>query len=482
MQTIHPSTMLLLVTGLILFWLLPLSAWWMLRGQQDDKARLWFAGTTAYAVVVTIFATTRPESGSAAYAAMFLFLLLSNLLMVESLSRELKPRGAPVLLYWGLLAVGIALILVELLVFDDEHHGRVMFLAQQSMLQFALIVLALRIKRAFGSRALDVVILAFALHLLNNLARIVEWMMHGQAQPVLSFTLLTNIAVVLNFLGVVFYSFGYWGFALEKARRQVEASGQELLSALSREKDAQHNEALAAERERLLGRMVELGRLAHAGALSATIAHEINQPLASIRLSLETALAILDEPGDRAGLRRWLQRAADENGRAARIIQQIRELFRGETSPLEPKVVDDVVRRALELVRQQRKAQGVTITTALTASRPILVADGELEHVIINLVDNALDAVNAEAGSAGRVEISSEQDDQFTRIRVSDNGAGVSPAMREKLFDLAVSSKPQGMGMGLWLAQHIAERHGGRVFLGDSPGGGATFVVELTMP
>ena len=479
MHATHPATVLLLITGLTLFWLLPLSAWWMLQGRQDAKARLWFAGTAAYALVISIFAITRPDSGSVAYAAMFLFSLLGNLLMIEALRQEVGTRSVPASLYWGLLALGIALILLVLFVFEDEYLGRVIFLAQQGALQFVLIMLALRIKRIFASRALDVVILAFGLHLLNNLARIVEWAVLGHAQPVLAFTVLTNIAVVLNLLGVVFYSFGYWGFALEKARRQVETSAQQVLDAVEREKDAQYQAALAAERERLLAQMVELGRLAQAGALSASIAHEINQPLASVRLSMETALATLDGASDQPRLRRMLQRAVEENTRAAQIIQRIRNLFRGDASPLELKVVDDVIKRALHLLRPNRKAQGVTITASLAAPLPIPIADGELEHVLINLIDNALDAVNAAPGISRQIAISSEQNQEVTRIRISDNGLGVPPDVRETLFDLAVSTKQQGMGMGLWLAQHIVERHYGRLFLTDNPGGGSTFTVEL---
>lgn len=482
MQAIHPAAVLLLFTGLILFWLLPLSAWWMLRGRQDNKARLWFAGTAAYAVVVTVFVVTQPDRGPVAYALMFLLSLAGNLAMVEALRQEIDARRPPAVLYWSLVAIGVGVILLVVLVLKDDYLGRVIFLAQQATLQIGLIVVALRIKQTLGSRALDVVTFVFALHVLINLARIIEWMVSGQAVPLFSFTLLTNIAVVINFLSVVFYSFGYWGFVLEKSQRQVEFSAQQVLEAVAREKDAQYQAALAEEREHLLSRMVDLGRLAQAGALSASIAHEINQPLASVRLSLETALATLDEQAQQPRLLRQLRRAAEENARAAQIIQRIRALFKSEASRLEPRVVDEIIRRALDLQRRSSKAQGVTISLSLSAPRPIPVADGELEHVLINLIDNALDAVRAIDSMDRRIEITSEQDDQFTRILVSDNGVGVAPALRETLFDLAVTTKAQGMGMGLWLARHIVERHGGRLLLAEEPEAGETFVVELPMP
>lgn len=482
MSALHPATQLLLLSALVMFWLVPLSAWWMLKGRQDQKARLWFAGIALYALATTIFSFSRSSGGPAAYALTFFCSLASIALMAEALRRELDAGGKVSNAERYLIATSVPAILVALVLLEDEYLGRVIYLAYQSGLQVWLIVLAARIKRAWGSKALDVVIMAFALYALTNLARIGEWVISGRLEPLLSFTLLSNLAVTVNFLSVVFYSFGYWGFSLEKAQRNAEVSARQALEAQVREQEAKHQQAIATERERLAIRMVELGRFAQAGALSASIAHEINQPLSSVRLNLESAVEALDEKAGEGRLGRLLRLSLDENQRAATIIRRIRGLFQGKAAEVKLMSVDVVVDQAARLLRQNRRANGVDVNVSLNAPEPIRIADGELVHALVNLADNALDSVNALQEDAKVIRISTEQDRESTRIRISDNGIGVPLALRETLFELGISSKPEGMGLGLWLARNIAERNGGQLLLEDSTAGRSSFVIVMPAP
>ena len=482
MSNLHPATQLLLLCALVMFWLVPLSAWWMLKGRKDQKARLWFAGIALYALATTIFAFSRASAGPAAYALTFLCSLASIALMIEALRLELDPGEKISNADRYLLATSIPAILIPLVLLQEEYLGRLIFLACQSGLQLWLIMLAFRIKRVWSSKALDVVIMAFAFYSLTNLARIGEWVISSQIEPLLSFTLLSNLAVTVNFLSVVFYSFGYWGFSLEKAQRNAELSAQQALEAQVREHDARHQQAMASERERLAIRMVELGRFAQAGALSASIAHEINQPLASVRLNLESAVEVLSKEAETGRLRRLLCLSLEENQRAATIIRRIRGLFQGKASEVKLMSVDAVVDQATRLLQQNRRATGVTVKVSLNAPAPIRIADGELIHALINLTDNALDSVKATQEGSKEITISTVQDREATRIRISDNGVGVPAALRETLFELGISSKPEGMGLGLWLARNIVERNGGQLLLEDSTSGRSSFVIVLPAP
>lgn len=478
MGILPPATRLLLTVGLLLFWLIPLTSWWMLRGNRDEKAGFWFAGTAAYAMAVTLFALTRPEAGPYSWIAIFTLTTLSPLLMIESLRREID-RGAPWPSYWIALALGVPVSVMAVIAFSSEYLARVLFLGYLSILYGGLIWLALRIKRLWHSKALDVVIFVFSLFILTHIARILEWMLYGQALPLLSFTLLTNIVVVINFLCIIFCSFGYWGFALEKAQRRLEDSSRREIEATTREQEARYREAMALEREALLTRMVELGRLAQAGALSASIAHEINQPLTAIRLSLDSALAQLDHAQRIDAVRGLLYRASRANLRAAEIMVRIRNLFQIRSAPRDYLVVDSLVERVLNLLQQNRKTDGVRVRTVLQAPTPILGAEGELEHVLINVIGNALDSVSRLATGDRTIEIATEQEQTCTRIRVTDNGGGIAAELRDTLFDLAISTKPDGMGLGLWLARYIVERQHGRLYLAEQAGPGASFVIEL---
>lgn len=476
----HPAIQLLLITALILFWLLPSSAWWMLRDARDDNARLWFSGTACYALSVTIFSLWREPGSAAVWASIFVLNIVSVLLMIESLRRELESGPVPWLAYAIRVVPPLILIVTATFLLGEESLARLIYLVYLGAIEIWLLALALRVKRRLGGRALDVMALVFGLFAVLNLARAAEALIVGKTAHVLSLTPLANVAVVMNFIGVVFYSFGYWGFSLEKTRRRAEASAQQLMEARGREQEARYRAALAAEREQLLVRMVRLGRLAQGGALSASVAHEINQPLASVRLNLESAIASLDALPEAEIARRFAERARNENQRAAEIILRIRKLFQTRNPVLSARVVDVIVERILNLFRKDQRFQGLTVTTSLNAKTPIEIAEGEFEHVLINLLNNAVDSIRATAASEQRIAVSTEQDDGVTRVRIADSGAGIPPELRSSLFDIAVSSKAEGTGMGLWLARYIVERHLGRLYLDEAVAGpGACFVIEI---
>jgi len=136
----------------------------------------------------------------------------------------------------------------------------------------------------------------------------------------------------------------------------------------------------------------------------------------------------------------------------------------------------------VDLLRQNRKSAGVTIRTSLQAPEPIPMVDGELEHALINVVDNALDSVNAAGGASKSIDITTVQSGGKTSITIVDNGPGIAPELRERLFDLAISTKPNGMGMGLWLARYIVERQQGRLAVVERAEPGASFLIELPGP
>jgi signal transduction histidine kinase len=483
MSNLHPATQLLLVTALFVFWLIPLTAWWMLRSRRDHKASLWFLGTTWYAVAGTILALQGGAPSPLAWLAMFWLVSVSALPMIESLRQETDSGPAPVPRYLALLTTIWAAIFIPLMLFDNEALARGFFLGSLLLLHGWVIRLALRARRTWNSRALDVVILSFAAFMLISLARLATWLLSGESRMILSLTTLSNIAVIANFLGVILQSFGYWGFVTEKSHRLEKQAAQQALEAHLREHATLEREQLAdkaaAEREALLKRILRLGRMAQAGALTASIAHEINQPLASIRLNIESALALLERAPANPPLQALLQKAGRENLRAARIIEHLRTLFGNGQSRPQLRSIDELARRVLTLVEDRTRLEGLGLQTAFDAPRPIAIVEGEIENVILNLLNNAVDAVQACPATARRIAISTSQQDDRTCLSITDSGAGVAPADRPHLFELMFSTKPQGMGMGLWLARHIVERHRGRLYLADSTGPGARFVLEL---
>jgi C4-dicarboxylate-specific signal transduction histidine kinase len=261
-----------------------------------------------------------------------------------------------------------------------------------------------------------------------------------------------------------------WTEATERARAQ-----QGELLAIERERSTLE---VVRQREELIGQLVKMQRAAQAGALSASIAHEINQPLASVRLGVEEArlLQKSDPNSDRLAL--LLQRIADENKRAAGIIRTLRTLFGGYQAKAETRTVDQVILATVDLVKARAKDLKIELRLELAAATPVSLGAGELDQVMLNLISNALDSLATAATPQGQVLVSSRVDASEVVIRVRDNGPGISPAMHDQLFDLFASSRAEGIGLGLWLSRHIVERQGGSISA-RSGVPGAAFTVRL---
>jgi len=475
----HPASQLLLLIALIIFWLVPLSAWWMLRNNQNTQSRLWFLGIGCYAAAVSVFFASQPLPGVFALAVIFSFSVTSNLLMVFALRQEIHPHICRRDVIHFFLLAAVPTLLIALLLQQDIPLGRTAFLVYGSFLNLWLIFLSLRIKQAMHSRALDIVIFVTLILMLVNVARVMQWLVYGVNEHLLSFTLLTNAGVVTNFLCVVFYSFGYWGFTLEKSNRVSEKHSRLALEASAREEEARFQEVSAREREHLVSRMTHLSRMAQAGALSASIAHEINQPLSSIRLNLESVISEYQRQSPDPYLLRMLERSVEENNRAAGIIQRIRHMFHPTEQQREYASIDVVVQRVLKLCLDQADAGPIAVRLSLDASTQVAVAPGEIEHVIKNLVDNAIDALRDASGDHPLLSVSTSVSGERVRLVIGDNGTGVPREIEPRIFELGVSSKPEGMGLGLWLSRHIVERHFGRLDFRRTSEGGSEFCMEL---
>ena len=483
MNAAHPAITLLFLTGLTLFWLMPLTAWLMLRGQQDVKARLWFGGTACYAVTALLFTLQGRFPTWLSFSLGGAFAVTMLVLLFESLRREVSDAPTP----WVALGAAVVVDGVGMLVLDLEGMleavGRPLHLTAMSLLDLAVAVMLVRVIRRHRSRALVIVLVAFVVAIFSNVLRVYTQVVLGGSARLLDFTPVSNFSFLVNFVAVIFYSFGYWGFVVEKNRQaQLEAvaeatrAGERERAALAREEETR---ALMREREELVSRLAVMGKMAQTGALSASIAHEVNQPLASVLLNAEEALEAVRREGGSERLQQLIQTVVDENRRAAQTIESVKRIFGPEPSGREPVQLGRVVERVCDLVRQQARRQGVTLEAKLSAPCLVLGAGGEFEHVILNLVLNALDAHKGSREPGRHVRVSTERLGERVQLTVADNGPGIPEPLRGRLFDLMRSEKSGGLGLGLWLARYIVERHCGSIRFEPAVGRGATFVVDL---
>jgi two-component system NtrC family sensor kinase len=225
--------------------------------------------------------------------------------------------------------------------------------------------------------------------------------------------------------------------------------------------------------------LLQSAKLAAVGELSASVAHEINNPLYAARNSLY--LIEQDLPPD-APQRGYLSIAQQELGRIARIITRMRDFYRPSRSELASTNINSILRETLELVQTHLRHGRITTTTSFDPDLPLSVAHADqLRQVFLNIILNACDAMPR--GGELRVTtqlIKARQEAPDTiGVIISDTGVGIAPEHRPHLFEPFYTTKPQGTGLGLAISAHIVTQHGGRITVDSEVGKGTTFTILL---
>jgi signal transduction histidine kinase/ligand-binding sensor domain-containing protein len=245
--------------------------------------------------------------------------------------------------------------------------------------------------------------------------------------------------------------------------------------------EATEGRARAETREsRLREELAHAGRVATAGELASSLAHEVNQPLAAIVTNAQAGRRFLArEPFSREELDEVLCDIAQQGQRASEVIRRLREFLRKNEAQRLPVDVNAVVRETLPLVRREIEDHGVQTLLALEDGLPRVLADPvQLQQVLVNLVKNACEALEGQAGSRS-IEISSRRYDGRVLLDVRDNGPGLAPEVLGRLFQPYVTTKSHGMGLGLAICRSIIEAHGGRLAADARAGGGVAFRIDL---
>jgi len=238
------------------------------------------------------------------------------------------------------------------------------------------------------------------------------------------------------------------------------------------------------ERERLRQAQADLAhinRVTTMGELTASLAHEIRQPISAAATNAKTCLRWLgrDDP-DVAEAREAASRIVKDITRAADIIGRISLLFK--KGGLQPELVDvnELIREMIVLLRSEASRHSISIRTEFAEDLPKVMADRvQLQQVFMNLMLNGIDAMKDMSGGS-ELTIKSKADNGQLLISVSDTGVGLPPHQADQIFSAFFTTKDNGTGMGLPISRSIIESHGGRLWAADAPGRGATF--QFTLP
>jgi PAS domain S-box-containing protein len=271
-------------------------------------------------------------------------------------------------------------------------------------------------------------------------------------------------------------------FPVEVRSRSYRHGGR--LVVLSLALDITDRKRAEAEHERLRqleAELAHINRVSMMGEMTASIAHEINQPLSGVLSNGSACLRWLaGESPNLQEAREAAQRIVRDGKRAGEIIARVRALVRKAATPKAQLDLNKTVREVLALVAEEAKKKKVTIQTEFAEDlAPVLGDRVQLQQVVLNIVMNAMDAMNDSTCKVMLITTSNNNADQV-RLAVRDTGTGLGPNALERIFDPFYSTKPSGMGMGLSISRSIIQNHGGKLWAVPNDGDGAT--VGFTIP
>jgi len=254
----------------------------------------------------------------------------------------------------------------------------------------------------------------------------------------------------------------------------------QFLMALSEDVTEQHEDKVALDKAR--SDLAHVARVSTLSALTASIAHEVNQPLSGIVTNASTCLRMLDaSPPNVLGARETARRTIRDGNRASEVITRLRALFTKKSASFEPFDLNEAAKEVIALSGGDLQRNRVIVKTDLGRELPRALGDRiQIQQVIFNLIRNASDAMSAVDDRPRELFVETEYNESGTvRLRVKDTGTGINPEIEEKLFDAFQTTKGDGMGIGLSVSRSIVESHQGRLWAVRNDGHGATFLFSI---
>ncbi len=269
-------------------------------------------------------------------------------------------------------------------------------------------------------------------------------------------------------------------FPMELAVGEMRSGKQRFFTGFIR--DLTERQKTEARLQELQSELVHISRLTAMGEMASTLAHELNQPLSAINNYLKGSRRLIGDGGDERAvmMRDALDKAGDQAMRAGQIIRRLRDFVSRGESERRVENITKLVEEASALALVGVKDRGIRVTFQFDPSVEFVLADRvQIQQVLLNLIRNAVDAMEDSANRELVVSVM-PAGEAHVRVSVADTGSGIEPEVAEQLFQPFITTKRQGMGVGLSISRTIIEAHGGRIWVEPNPGGGTIFHFTLT--
>ena len=268
-------------------------------------------------------------------------------------------------------------------------------------------------------------------------------------------------------------------FPMELAVGEMRSAGERFFTGFVR--DLTERQDTQTRMQELQAELMHISRLTALGEMASTLAHELNQPLSAIANYLSGGRKLLERATpDTVRAAEAMEKAADQALRAGQIIRRLREFVSRGESDREIESLSKLVEEASALALIGAKELGVRVSYSFDPRVDLVLADKvQIQQVILNLIRNAIDAMMASPRRELAITTEIAPDADFAQISVADTGPGLSSEITGRLFQSFMTTKPNGMGVGLSISRTIVESHGGRIWVETNADGGATFHFTL---
>jgi len=418
--------------------------------------------------VLTISDVAKPEFTFTIANFFFYIATLLQGLFCRSLNQEISKKIKIIFL----CSAAIFLIVFELMRIHGNFEIRTVFICILTSILYSWQIIELKAKRKESpSRQLLYLQYASSAEMFFAIGRIAILIISSLTireveqipQVLILFTITQLVMNTLSYIAIG----GYWAERIAVSNAQSKTENQEI-------------RALLQERENLINSLLKANKTAATGALSASIAHELNQPLGASSLNIQFLQKKLsDGQMDPKLQQEVLNTLLLDNERAANIIRTLRSVFADERIESADVDLSQLSNDVLSIARPEIVSKQIKVRQSLPSNLIVQTNRSEIQQVLLNLLNNAIQALASSKQADKEIVIEGRFTGSGVELSIADNGDGVPLQAQANLFELLVDSQKKGMGLGLWLCKHIVMRHGGTIRYEPNLLSGARFIIEL---